>query len=117
MNYQEIALNAAKRLQVENINPINAWDIELKGMSDKGCPRSTFLGLCQIRVVKNVSKGDYTRSKKNLSYAKEGVRILKQFPQKFNSGNELWQEISKSLNLKISHNQQGNVILIYIFQC
>lgn len=78
---------------------------ELNGTSDKGCPKDTFLGLCQCGLIKNVPKGNYTRSKKNLSYALEGVRILKLHPNKFTSSNELWSEISKNLNLSISHNQ------------
>lgn len=46
----------------------------------KGCPRSTYLGLCEAGFVRGIPRGDYTQSEDNKRYAIDAVRLLRRDP-------------------------------------
>jgi hypothetical protein len=52
--------------------------LKLKVLKKKGCPKGTFLGLCEEGLVKGIPKGNYTKSVKNKKYAIKAVTVLKQ---------------------------------------
>jgi len=63
----------AVNLVRENVtnNPRNAWEIALSKYYEKnsdglkkGCPKETFLGICSEGLIKGISRGHYTDSKK-----------------------------------------------------
>ncbi len=74
-------------------------------MAEKGCPKNTFLGLCEDGFVKGIPCGNYTSSTKNKGYALEALEILKRRPELSNNPRELWEEIAD-----ISYNQQMSVV-------
>lgn len=70
----------------------------------KGCPKNTFLGLCEEGLVKEKKrKGNYTKSIKNKKYAISAVNILKtNLSQKFTPG-QLWNKLCLDLDLRGNH--------------
>lgn len=48
---------------------------------DKGCPRATFLGLCESRVVKNIPSKDYKAGGNNKCHALKLLVLAKENPK------------------------------------
>ena len=81
---------------------------ETKSSQEIGCPKGTFLGLCEEGLVKGIPKGSYTRSVKNKKYALKAVEILKQNRQTTFSSNELWEKLDLG---EKRHNSQMDVVI------
>jgi hypothetical protein len=110
--YGTAAINAAK----ENKNPIESWnkavkDFDSESAKVKGCPKNTFLGLCEEGLVKGIPKGNYTKSVKNKEYALKAVAILKQNTQTTFSPKELWEKLE--LGDKRSNSQMDVVLALW----
>ncbi len=112
--FGRLAVLYAKKIEEEKIKPtIEGWKHLAKELGftkskiDKGCPRNAFLGLCSLGLIKGITKGNYTTSKKNSNYAKEAVRILKEDNSLCNNPNELWTKIPGAPK---THNGQMNVV-------
>ncbi len=120
MSYGAVAVNAAT-LAVENkVSPLDAWEISVskiypdsKESQQKGCPKSSFLGLCSEGLVKSIPKENYTESALNRQYAKTAVDILKANKSKIFTPLELWQATLRASDAAINktHNSQMNVVL------
>ncbi|GKX30762.1 hypothetical protein SH1V18_32420 [Vallitalea longa] len=81
--------------------------------ADKGCPKSTFLGLCEAGYVKGVKRGNYTRSEKNKKYGIDAVKILQETPQLANSNScadNLWKSVAGD---KQSNSQMEVVLALW----
>jgi hypothetical protein len=78
---------------------------------EKGCPKNTFLGLCEIGFVKGIPKGNYTKSIKNKEYALKAAIILKQNTQTTFSPKELWDKLE--LGDKRSNSQMDVVLALW----
>jgi len=76
----------------------------------KGCPKNTFLALCETGRVKYVPKNDYTRSVINKKYAIDALELLSDQPELANTPSELWKRIPHE-NDEIKHNSQMEVVL------
>ena len=94
----EIYARAAKEMFFDSINS-----------QEKGCPKNTFLGLCEAGLVKGIPKGKYTKSIKNKKYAIDAIEILRQADKKMFTPKELWAELN--LGDK-KHNSQMDVVLV-----
>jgi hypothetical protein len=86
-NYGDVAVRAADRFQSEGyLSPRAAWDdaagelLSTVSLREKGCPRATFLSLCQAGLVIGIPPGDYTRAQENRDHALEAVGRLAQDP-------------------------------------
>ncbi|MGL5468823.1 MAG: DUF6979 family protein [Shewanella sp.] len=97
--------------------PREAWNMAVKDLSAsaraKGCPRSAFIGLCDMGYVRK-SKPivfDVDELGKNARYAIEAVRILKN--SSFNyKADKLWHTvIQESDNPEKQHNGQMHVVM------
>jgi hypothetical protein len=103
----------AYKLCAKNIDPRKAWieackKLELtEFMQKKGCPMSTFLGLCEEGLVKGIPKGSYTKSKANKNYGLKAVDCLIANPDLAKSPRILWEAIGKSCK----YNQQMHVVI------
>lgn len=114
--YGLAALKAVNYYKIKK-DPIEAWEaavkdiFETKSSREKGCPKSTFLSICEIGVVKNIPKGNYAPTvKENKIYALKAIEILeknKKQPSLF-SEKELW---SKVQDINKSYNSQMDVVL------
>jgi hypothetical protein len=60
----------------------------------KGCPRGSFLGLCEMGVVQNVAAGSYTGSVENKDYAVRALQILRSNPALSSDKRTLWQTVT-----------------------
>ncbi|CCK75789.1 conserved hypothetical protein [Oleispira antarctica RB-8] len=110
--YSEIALRAVELVKNGNLDsPVDAWlDASFiyyptsKSSREKGCPKSSFLGLCEEGRVVGIKSGAYTKSKLNKLYALKAISLLS------SNGNltekELWAKISDK-----KYNQQMHVVL------
>jgi hypothetical protein len=95
-------------------SPNEAWGkvafvlFDSESSQEKGCPKNTFLGLCEEGLIKGFSKGTYTKSIKNKDYALKAIAILKKPNNTEVTPSELW----KKLNLgDKKHNSQMDVVL------
>lgn len=97
----------------KSTDPCDAWTKATnlvtphKSTRDKGCPKSTFLALCEKGWVQGVPKGSYTKSTKNKEYAIAAIELLRNKPS-INSSTELWKQIVKGTKV---HNGQMDVVL------
>lgn len=71
-NYNNYGKCAVKSVELNNSfpSPMEAWEkvafvlFDSESSQEKGCPKNTFLGLCEEGLVKGISKGNYTKSVK-----------------------------------------------------
>jgi len=111
--YPEIALKSVNDvIKNPDLSPREAWNNnaiffypDKVSSQQKGCPKSTFLGLCEEGLVKGIKSGSYTKSKLNKRYGIEAVGYLRSQPNL--SESELWLLISHK-----SHNEQMNVVKV-----
>ncbi len=97
------------------LTPQSAWKnaaqniFETQAARKKGCPKSTFLGLCEDGKVKGIAAGSYTRSYKNKDYALTALELLKENSAYKSDQKLLWQKVIDGTN-KV-HNQQMDVVI------
>ncbi|MFA5267957.1 MAG: hypothetical protein WC379_08290 [Methanoregula sp.] len=114
--YGDCAILATKILAEKTAkNPRDAWDVAIAKLSKressewvmkKGCPRATFLSLCEEGLIRGVECGKYTRSTKNKKYALNAVKELGQNSKSLTQL-ELWRKIGNQL----AHSCQMDVVL------
>jgi len=112
--YGKIAKLAVELLVSNKVNnPTEAWSIAAEEIfpnssssRTKGCPKSSFLGICEDGYIINVEKGKYTRSKKNKEYALKAISLLNSNP--LLTEKELWDLVIGTLNKQ--HNGQMDVV-------
>ncbi len=112
MGYKAVAVHAAQVARDYKVSPVKTWKFfvenefpESMHSRDKGCPKSTFLGLCEEGVVAGVPAGSYTNSKDNKRYGLNAVEILKAHPTGKFTSSELWAQV---LKLEEDQNKRPN---------
>ncbi|APZ47800.1 hypothetical protein BW723_16515 [Polaribacter reichenbachii] len=107
----------AKRNYKENYSILESYEraakefFTTKSPQEKGCPKGTFLGLCETGLVRGIPKGNYTKSVKNKEYALKAVEILKQHKHKNITPKELW--LALDLGDKRSNSQMDVVLALW----
>lgn len=110
--YPNIAIKSVRDLRENSmLSPRDAWESNAKrfyphqlSSQKKGCPKSTFLGLCEQGKIKGVKSGSYTRSKLNKQYGLKAVEYLITQPNL--NETELWSLISEK-----TPNEQMSVVI------
>ncbi len=100
--YGQVAEIAAQSLVKKGAgNPRAAWDSavarvfpESRSSQAKGCPRDSFLALCEMGAVKNIAPGAYTRSIKNKSYVIKALDALRSSPALSRDEKGLWKLVT-----------------------
>jgi hypothetical protein len=118
--YGDAAIKATRFLLTGQSNsPPEAWSSAVRGIfpesissQQKGCPKTTYLGLCEEGLIKGVPPGKYTRSSKNKCYAIDAVKLLKQEPTLADDQEMLWSKVVKG-ERKNPNNQMDVVILLW----
>ena len=102
MSYKKVAIQAAQVARDYKISPVKTWQFFVENeypdsinSQEKGCPKSTFLGLCQEGMLKDIPAGYYTNSQHNKRYGLNAVQILLNNPDKKFEPSELWKEVLK----------------------
>lgn len=120
MIYSLSTVIATKLASDNKIRPQEAWEKAVLrefpnsiSSQQKGCPKNTFLGLCEEGYIKGIKTGDYTRSELNKKYAIAAINILKNSNSNSISPIDLWKKVLKKINVDPDkqHNSQMNVIL------
>jgi len=110
-DYGDVAVKAVTLIHqgIERL-PANAWDMSVaeffpssKSSQKKGCPRSTFLGLCESGRVQGVSAGTYTRSKKNKEYGLLAIDLLARNPSLVGDVKLLWNTVLAGASKQPNH--------------
>lgn len=118
--YGIVAINAIQALQKHHeAQPLMAWNSAATLMfgegtesQRKGCPRNAFIGLCEVGLVKGISKGTYVKKsglEKNKEYAVKAVEMLSNTPELAKDKRKLWNEVVEGVEKK--HNSQMDVVL------
>lgn len=96
--------------------PESAWEmatLEIFGAGtsgqSKGCPRSTFLALCETGKLKGIESGVYTLAKQNKEYAIKALDLLVDDPSLSSEPKVLWDKVQGGIAKK--HNSQMDVVL------
>jgi hypothetical protein len=84
----------------EKLSPVEAWKEAVKKVfpnsnssQNKGCPKDTFLGLCEEGYITNINRGSYTKSKKNKKYGLQAIKVLDKNPSMSKDEKALWDLI------------------------
>jgi len=98
-----------------------AWNDAIKEKTDKksnitkGCPRKTFIGLCEEGYLKGVQKISNKNYGANKNYAIEALKHLKKNPHEKNSPKILWKKLVNNIDsdtkVRKCYNQQMHVVL------
>ena len=116
--YGDCAVQAANEAAISG-DPITAWNRaaaslfgESRTAREKGCPKSTFLGLCEAGLVAGVKPGPYTRSIDNKAYGLKAVERLRQNSSLSDDPKRLWAEIMEGIT-KAENSQMEVVIALW----
>jgi len=118
--YGDAAIKANRFLLTGRANsPSQAWSSAVKTIfpqsvssQKKGCPKTTYLSLCEEGLIKGVPHGKYTRSSKNKCYAIDAVKLLKQEPALASDQELLWAKVIMG-ERKTPNNQMDVVIALW----
>lgn len=97
--YGDAAVHAARLCQKQGLDPVAAWTraVEMYLPTEEGrkksCPKSTFLGLCEEGLLKEVPAGSYTSSRLNKGYALRALQLLNAHPALASSSGDLWKAV------------------------
>ena len=96
-----LAVDTAIELGLYGGNPRGVWDKKAilqfgtkLSMVKKGCPKSTFLSLCEYGFIYGVAKGNYSDAKENKKITLDAMNIIKKFPHMGNNPKQLWDMVS-----------------------
>jgi len=116
--YGEVAVKSVQYLsEHRNGQPRAVWELMANQMfgentdsARKGCPKTTFLGLCEAGVVREIPQGTYTSSQKNKAYGLRAIELIKENPGFVHQKQALWRAtVGESAAIK--HNSQMDVVL------
>ncbi len=118
--YGEAAIEAVKLLnKTESIKPKEAWELSTQKIfgeetpaQKKSCPKDTFLTICEKGKLKKIKPGNYTKSKKNKSYALHAIQLIEKKPTLASNPNVLWSLIPDCKGKK-SNNQMDVVVSLW----
>lgn len=112
--YSYVAYDAYNYIIEKRMEPADAWDLAAEAIiksesgRKKGCPRVTFIGLCNGGHLKNLSKADDINSK-NYEYARYSIEVWKANPDM--SRDDMWKKVQEKFNTTASHQGQLDVAL------
>jgi hypothetical protein len=77
----------------------------------KGCPKHSFLGLCEEGIIEGIPKGAYSNepNSKNREYALRALELICKDPSYLKNKMALWQKITD-----IKYNSQLDVVFALI---
>ena len=101
------------------IAPRDAWNAaaarvfpDSPSSQAKGCPRDTFLALCDLGAIHGVLPGQYTRSVKNRSYAVRALAALRANEALCDDPSRLWRMVTRG-ETKVANHQMDVVTTLW----
>lgn len=117
-DYAEVAVRAVSKLHSgKPISAREAWDNsaaevfpQSASVRSKGCPRTTFLTLCDSGAVKGLLAAGVVRNSENARHALDCLALLAQHPNYVAMNpRKLWELVTRASGKQ--YNQQMHVIL------
>jgi hypothetical protein len=115
-----LAINHHNQSDVKDIT--KSWQIAMmevfptkESSRKKGCPKSTFLGLCENGYVKGIPRGKYLlrSDSKYKNYAIKAIKLLKNNPQLSNlKPSNLWELVMNGV-IKTPNSQMDIVLALW----
>ena len=106
---------AARGVYFVGTSPVARWESAMEKLyptspsaRKKGCPRGTFLGLCEEGLIKGIPAGHYTASRHNKLYAVTAAALLAEGKQSW-SISSLWRAVTN--DPEKTHNGQMDIVL------
>jgi len=97
----------------------DAWDVAVQSVfpdsqssQEKGCPRGTFLGICESGKIVGVPAGEYTKSQKNKLYGLKALEILRASPSLANDELALWKRVMAGED-KLPNSQMDVIVSLW----
>jgi Family of unknown function (DUF6979) len=98
--YGRAAVLAHELVVQDARTPEYAWTLAMAAIfpdspssQQKGCPKTTFLGLCEEGLVRGIDPGKYTTSVDNKSYAIKAMQLLQLDPSLATNEDLLWSKV------------------------
>lgn len=118
--YGVAAVNAVRAYTAGKArNATDAWDIAVREVFPnsqssqvKGCPRGTFLGICENGKVVGIPGGEYTKSQKNKLYGLKALEILHVSPSLADDESALWGGVMAGEG-KVPNHQMDVVVSLW----
>jgi hypothetical protein len=118
--YGDVAIGAVKRFRTGSCTSVcDGWResvaevyFDSESSQAKNCPRTTFLGLCEERLIRGVPARSYIgrENSPNKSHALDAVRLLSERPSLADCApTALWDLVLDGRSKR--HNQQMHVVL------
>lgn len=104
-NKKDLKLTEIQEVWKESFKGLDATDSTIK----KGCPRLTFIGLCENNLINGISVKNSYKESVNKNYGISAVKVLKENKDREYTPKELWDAIG---NKDKSYNYQMHVVLI-----
>ena len=116
--YGEVAIEAT-RLFPKIGDPREAWTtaayaiIGVKTKVKKCNPRSAYLGLCEIGLVKGIPAGTYTLLHKSVRYTLCALEVLRDYPNVAQTTTyQLWNAVTFRIDRIIPAHNQGQMDVV-----
>lgn len=100
-------------------NATDAWDIAVREIFPNsqssqvnGCPRGTFLGICESGKVVGIPGGEYTKSQKNKLYGLKALEILGVSPSLADDESVLWGRVMAGED-KVPNHQMDVIVSLW----
>ena len=112
--YSKVAKLAYENVVIQNFDFENAWYaaartiVKSEESIKKGCPRATFVGICESGNLKGIPK---TKTSDSLNYQYAKFAIQKWKANREISKSEMWNLVKIKFNKEISHQSQLDVVL------
>ncbi len=111
--FSKVAYKAYLYIIEQSMRNEEAWKnateeiIKSKESREKGCPRKTFIGLCEAGLLKNIT---LTKESNSVNYKYAKFAIGEWQKSKDISKKEMWVEVQKKFKSNIQHNGQLDVV-------
>ena len=91
------------------MNAVTEFFPHSKESQKKGCPKSTFLGICGSGLIDGIPIGSYTKSIDNKKYGLDAIAALRLNPALAEDKKALWTIIMNGVTKK--ENSQMDVVI------
>lgn len=114
--YGQAAVSAYRKIIKDGTRRESAWRQSIKAVTSsntsqtKGCPKNTFLGLCNLGLLVGVAKDTYAPPDENAKYAATAVNELRANPELAEDKNLLWEHVMVHFEPGKKHNGQMDVV-------
>jgi hypothetical protein len=111
--FASAAMLAYQFIIENNLSAADAWnkaaemEIQSMGTRIKGCPKETFIGLCESGILKKIPKKKISASR-NYEFALYAIKEWQK--DQLISNSKMWEKVSNHFGFAKNHNRQLDVV-------